>query len=82
MQFLFHSVITEEGHSTYYNVYKIDDTHFLAECHHFNRVRNCDGDFELQKEGEDWRSDTPEHAFKAQQIGEEIERLSTADGRH
>lgn len=75
MKFLFHSVITEEGHSTYYNVYQVDDTHFRAECHHFNRERHCDGDFELEKQGEDWKPSAPGHETAALQLGEEIDRI-------
>lgn len=76
MEFLFHSVIDEEGgHTRYYNVYRIDETHYLAECHHFNRQRACEGDFELQKEGEDWKPNAPDFETVAQRIGEEIDRM-------
>ncbi|HEY0679555.1 MAG TPA: hypothetical protein VGD17_14825 [Chitinophagaceae bacterium] len=74
MQFLFHSVIGQEGHTKYYNIYKIDDAHYFAECHHFNRERSCEGDFELHKEGDDWTADT-KFEGQAQQIGEEIDRM-------
>ncbi|HYF30735.1 MAG TPA: hypothetical protein VD993_06425 [Chitinophagaceae bacterium] len=77
MKFLFHSVITEEGHATYYNIYRVDDSRYFAECHHFNRERNCDGDFELQKDGDEWKPSTPQHQDAAQQLGEEIERFTT-----
>jgi hypothetical protein len=80
MQFLFHSVIDTEGHAKYYNIYQVDESVFLAECHHFNRERACDGDFELRREGEEWTSLKPGYEEAAQQIGEEIERMTgTAD---
>ena len=79
MKFLFHSVVMEKGHSKYYNVYKIDDSHFFAECHHFNRERYCEGDFELEKDGYDWKPEGSQHESAAQQIGEEIDRLFPAD---
>ncbi|MGB8191297.1 MAG: hypothetical protein WCF67_05220 [Chitinophagaceae bacterium] len=79
MEFLFHSVIEQEGHALYYNVYRVDDTHFFAECHHFNRHRVCEGDFELQKEGEEWKSATEKFAPVALLIGEEIDRMEGAD---
>jgi len=75
MEFLFHSVLDDEGNTKYYNVYRIDDERFFAECHHFNRERVCEGDFELKKEGDDWTSSRPGVERFAQSIGEEIERL-------
>ncbi len=75
MKFLFHSVVIEKGHSKYYNVYKIDESHFFAECHHFNRERYCEGDFEFEKDGYDWKPKGPEFDNAAQEIGEEIDRL-------
>ena len=72
MEFLFHSVYNDGQKSIYYNVYKIDEDHVLAECHHFNRSRSCEGDFELVREGTEWK--TSEHANdgKANHIAEEL----------
>ena len=77
MDFLFHSVYNEEDHSKYFNVYKLEDNRFLAECHHFNRERDCLGDFEIVKEGGHWKPNDPKFNEVAQQIGEEIERMDT-----
>jgi hypothetical protein len=76
MQFLFHSVIEQEGQTRYYNIYQIDDERYLAECHHFNRERSCEGDFELHKKGVEWVAAAPSFDSQAQIIGEEIERMS------
>jgi len=75
-EFLFHSVLNSEGHAKYYNVYRIDEEHFLAECHHFNRERVCEGDFELHKNGNDWVPANDTFQEEAQQIGEEIDRMT------
>ncbi len=77
MKFLFHSVIANDGHTKYYNIYRIDEDHYFAECHHFNREHTCEGDFELHKKGEDWVPAEPMFEDEAQQIGEEIERMNS-----
>ena len=77
-QFLFHSVLEAGGQTRYYNIYRIDDSHFFAECHHFNRERSCEGDFELHKENEGWKSASG-FDTEAQQIGEEIDRMLEGD---
>ena len=74
-EFLFHSVVSAEGHTKYYNIYKLDEEHFYAECHHFNRERSCEGDFELHKEGVGWVAEDKTHEEEAQQIGGEIDRM-------
>jgi hypothetical protein len=81
MDFLFHTVFNEAEHSKYFNVYKLDDNRFLAECHHFNRERDCMGDFEIVKEGEEWKPSDPKFSDVAHQIGEEIERMETPHPR-
>jgi hypothetical protein len=76
MEFLFHSVIEpQDGHTRYYNIYRIDETHILAECHHFNRERLCDGDIQLEKEGNHWKAVSPKQEEIAQKLAEEIERM-------
>jgi hypothetical protein len=75
MDFIFHSVFDDGEHRKYFNVYKIDETHFLAECHHFNRARECEGDFELVKEGETWKPSSENFEDEAKFIGEEIDRM-------
>jgi hypothetical protein len=75
MEFLFHSAIEQDGHTRFYNVYRIDETHFLAECHHFNRERLCDGDIQLEKRGDQWKPASPDHEETAQRLAEEIERM-------
>lgn len=75
MKFLFHSVLDIGNKARYYNVYDVGDDRYYAECHHFNRQRACEHDFELQKEGDDWTSPKPGHERDAQLIGEEIDRL-------
>lgn len=75
MDFIFHSVFKDGERTKYFSVYRIDDTHFRAECHHFNRARLCDGDFELVKEGEEWKPITGNHEDEAKFIGEEIDRM-------
>jgi hypothetical protein len=74
MDFLFHSVFNDGQHSKYFNVYKIEQNRFLAECHHFNRARNCEGDFELVREGETWKATNDKFEEEATYIGEELER--------
>ena len=76
MEFLFHSVIDSAGHTKYYNIYRIEEDHFFAECHHFNREQTCEGDFELYKRGEDWAPAEGPYEDEAQRIGEEIDRMS------
>lgn len=78
MDFLFHSVFHDGQHSKYFNVYKIENDRFLAECHHFNRARDCEGDFELVREGETWKSTNEKFDDAATYIGEEIERAGKA----
>jgi hypothetical protein len=75
MKFLFHSVVNSDGHSKYYNIYRIEEGHYFAECHHFNREHSCEGDFELRKNAEDWVPVEPLFESEAQQIGEEIDRM-------
>ena len=77
MDFLFHSVFNEADHSKFFNIYKIEGNRFLAECHHFNRERDCQGDFELIKEGGEWKANDPHFNEEAKQIGEEIERMES-----
>ena len=75
MDFLFHSVYNEADHSRYFNIYRLEENKFLAECHHFNRARDCEGDFEIIKEGGNWTPTDPQFREVARQIGEEIERM-------
>ncbi|HYC30338.1 MAG TPA: hypothetical protein VEB42_15995 [Chitinophagaceae bacterium] len=75
MKFLFHSVVSTDGHTKYYNIYRIDEGHFYAECHHFNREHACEGDFELHKQGDDWVPADTMFTEEAQRIGEEIDRM-------
>ena len=83
MDFLFHTVYNSAEHSKYFNIYKLDENRFLAECHHFNRERDCVGDFEIVKEGNEWKPNDPTFNEVAQQIGEEIERMeSTQPGEN
>lgn len=81
MDFMFHSVFDDGGHRKYFSVYKIDDTHFRAECHHFNRARLCDGDFELIKEGDTWKANSGKFTEEAKFIGEEINRMVSSPER-
>ena len=75
MDFIFHSVFDGGGRTKFFNVYKIDETHFRAECHHFNRSRLCDGDFNLLKEGDGWKPSDEKFHDEAMFIGEEIDRM-------
>ena len=75
MNFLFHSVIETTAHTKYFNVYKIDEDHFLAECHHFNRERDCEGDVQIVRDHGEWKPADPKFEEVAKQIGEEIERM-------
>jgi hypothetical protein len=75
MDFVFHSVFDDGKHRKYFSVFKIDDTHFRAECHHFNRVRDCKGDFELVKDGDHWTTSMETFEEEAKFIGEEIDRM-------
>jgi hypothetical protein len=75
MKFLFHTVTSADGHTKYYNIYKIEEDHYFAECHHFNRKQSCEGDFELYKRGDDWQPAEAPYEGEAQQIGEEIDRM-------
>ena len=75
MDFIFHSVFDDGGHRKYFSVYKIDETHFKAECHHFNSARSCEGDFELEKDGEKWKPSSNNFEEEARFIGEEIDRM-------
>jgi hypothetical protein len=77
MDFLFHSVYNEEEHSKYFNIYKIEGNRFLAQCHHFNRERDCTGDFEIVKDNGQWKPNDSKYNDLAQQIGEEIERMES-----
>jgi hypothetical protein len=75
MKFLFHSVVLIADQTKYYNVYKIEDNHYFAECHHFNRKQSCENDFELYKRGDDWEPGEPSFSKEADRIGEEIDRM-------
>jgi len=75
MDFIFHSVFDDGGHRKYFSVYKIDETRFRAECHHFNSARACEGDFELVKEGNSWKPSSENFDTEAKFIGEEIDRM-------
>ena len=75
MEFVFHSVYNDGPHAKYFNVYKVDEDKFFAECHHFNRERDCTGDFEIVRHGEDWDSSDPRFLEEAKYIGTEIERM-------
>ena len=79
MDFIFHSVFDDGGHRKYFSVYKIDETHFRAECHHFNQARECQGDFDLVKEGETWKPSSQKFEDVAKFIGEEIDRMVYVD---
>ena len=79
MDFIFHSVHDIDGRTKYFSVYKIDETHFRAECHHFNRARFCDGDFNLVKEGKEWKASDDKFHDEAAFIGEEIYRMEDGD---
>ena len=74
MDFIFHSVYYDGEHSKYFNVYKVEKNKFFAECHHFNQARLCEGDFELVKEGENWKTNNQKFEEEAKFIGEEIDR--------
>jgi len=77
MDFLFHTVYNEADHAKYFNIYRLDENRFLAECHHFNRERDCEGDFEILRENGEWKSEDPSFGNVAMQIGEEIERMES-----
>ena len=77
MNFLFHSVYNQEEHAKYFNIYRLDNNRFLAECHHFNRKRDCEGDFEITKEEGEWKPNNPHFNEMAQQIGAEIDRMES-----
>ena len=81
MDFIFHSVFDDGGKSKYFSVYKIDENHFRAECHHFNRARECNGDFELVRDGEKWKPTDEKFEDEAKFIGEEINRMVSAEDR-
>ncbi len=78
MEFLFHSVFNEGDHAKYFNIYKLENDRFLAECHHFNRERFCDGDFEVLKEEDGWKASNPHFLPEAKHIGGEIERMEAS----
>ena len=76
MDFLFHTVYNEAAHAKYFNIYRLDENHFLAECHHFNRQRDCEGDFEIVRESGEWKPKNNDRFSEvARQIGQEIERM-------
>ncbi len=77
MEFLFHSVYHDGNHAKYYNVYKVENDRFYAECHHFNRARQCEGDFEIVKEGNDWKTSDEQFQREAEKIGDEIRTFTT-----
>jgi len=75
MEFLFHSVYNDgHHHRKFYNIYRIDENHFLAQCHHFNSARNADQDFEIIREGDHWKPSNEQYVNEAGHIAEEIER--------
>ena len=74
MEFLFHSVYHDGHHTKYFNVYKVENNRFLARPHHFNFSSVVDGDFELIKEGNRWKTEKDSFAPEASYIGEEIDR--------
>ena len=74
MVFIFHSVYNDGHHSKFYNIYRIDDNHYLAECHHFNSARNCEGDFQIVREGDQWKPSNEQFVEEAGHIAEEIDR--------
>lgn len=76
MEFAFHSVYHNGHHSKYYNIYRIDNDHYRAECHHFNRSRECENDFELIREGDHWKPSDAHFTQEAEHIGEEINRAT------
>ena len=75
MNFLFHSVYHDGHHAKYFNVYKVEENRFFAECHHFNQVHTCEGNFELVKEGDTWKANNENFEHEATYIGEEIDRV-------
>jgi len=77
MDFLFHSVYNKAEHAKYFNIYKLEGDRFLAECHHFNRERDCQGDFEISKETGEWKPNDPQFNEEARYIGEEIDRMES-----
>lgn len=79
MDFIFHSVFDKGGRRKYFSVFRIDATHFRAECHHFNKARACEGDFELIREGDQWKSTGQNFEEEAKFIGEEIDRMVHSD---
>jgi hypothetical protein len=74
MEFIFHSVYDDGHHSKFYNIYRIDENHYLAECHHFNAARNCDQDFQIIREGDHWKPSDEQFQNEAGHIAEEIDR--------
>lgn len=75
MDFIFHSVYDNGSHRKYFSIYRIDDSRYLAECHHFNQSRMCEGDFEIVKEGDEWKPSNDRYLEEAKFIGEEIDRM-------
>lgn len=78
MEFLFHSVYQDGAHAKYYNIYKVSPEKYYAECHHFNRARSCEGDFEIMKEGNSWKASDEHFEKEAAQISDEIRSFSEA----
>lgn len=77
MEFLFHSVYHDGRHTKYFNVYKVEANRFLAEPHHFNRTHEDEGDFELRKENDKWKTENDTFILQALYIGEEIDRFAS-----
>ena len=77
MEFLFHSVYQDGRHARYYNIYRVENDRYFAECHHFNRERNCSADFELSKLEGKWSSNAGNFDKVASYIGEEIDRAAS-----
>ena len=74
MEFLFHSVFHDGNHAKYFNIYKVEANKFFAECHHFNRARMCEGDFEISKDGKEWKPSQQKFEKEAAYIGNEIDK--------
>lgn len=77
MEFKFHSVYDDGHHSKYYNIYKIDNDHYLAQCHHFNQARLCEQDFEIIRDGDHWKPSDEQFSGAASHIAHEIDRSET-----
>jgi len=81
MEFLFHSVYHDGHHAKYFNVYKVEPNRFRAEPHHFNRIHENEEEFDLRKDGSDWKTEKEGFATQASYIGEEIDRFGNRSPR-